>query len=487
MKRIRYLSLLVMLLCSITTWGQDDFNPVDPPEPGMAPRKLVLKAEPAEGGSVYGAGRYVPETTVGLRVSAATGYVFDKWTDGDGNTVSSAGSFNFVKNDRDEILTAHFKFSPSSPSEPGAPSLLQYFRLTLAAEKGGSVSGGGRYQSNTDVSLNASCEEGYIFVNWTNQAGDTVSSARSFKYTTTAANETLTAHFKFDPSSPSEPADPILRHKVHVSTEDGGTVSTTVTRLLEGASCSVSATANEGYRFLGWYVADTLYTSLLKFSYTMGEQDIHFVARFEFNPYNPGEPQMPEDNKYAFYMMTVIGKPGDVLDVPLYITTLDTLCDMSFQLTFPQDIKPDLSSVLVNEKAKGYTVSYTAVSDTCYLFSLVGGMLTPGNTQLLRFNVGVPDDYATGVSERTKINQVSVCETDGAHLTASTRNGRIAVYKRGDTNGDNLVNVTDVMNMVTFVLEEKTDVFIEEVSDMNDDDVFNVTDAMGIATVLLEE
>ena len=114
-------------------------------------------------------------------------------------------------------------------------------------------------------------------------------------------------------------------------------------------------------------------------------------------------------------------------------------------------------------------------------------MLPPGNTRLLELKTRVPDDYATGSSERTKINQVSVCAADGTRLTASTRNGRIAVYKRGDTNGDNLVNVTDVMNMVTFVLEEETDVFIEEVSDMNDDKVFNVTDAMGIATVLLEE
>ena len=114
-------------------------------------------------------------------------------------------------------------------------------------------------------------------------------------------------------------------------------------------------------------------------------------------------------------------------------------------------------------------------------------MLPPGNTRLLELKTSVPDDYATGLSERTKINQVSVCTADGTRLTASTRNGRIAVYKPGDTNGDNLVNVTDVMNMVTFVLEEETDVFIEEVSDMNDDKVFNVTDAMGIATVLLEE
>ena len=80
----------------------------------------------------------------------------------------------------------------------------------------------------------------------------------------------------------------------------------------------------------------------------------------------------------------------------------------------------------------------------------------------------------------------AVIEKDGANITASTRNGRIAIYKRGDTNGDNVVNVTDVMNLVTFVLKEKTEVFINEVSDMNDDDTFNVTDAMGVVEIVLE-
>ena len=50
----------------------------------------------------------------------------------------------------------------------------------------------------------------------------------------------------------------------------------------------------------------------------------------------------------------------------------------------------------------------------------------------------------------------------------------------------NVVNVTDVMNLVTFVLKEKTEVFINEVSDMNDDDTFNVTDAMGVVEIVLE-
>lgn len=486
MKRIRYLFLLAMLLCSIVVWGQNGFNPADPPEPGVAPRKLMLKAEPAHAGYVYGAGRYVPETSVGLRVSSVEGYVFEKWTDTEGNVVSSAGSFNFIKGDGDETLTAHFRFDPSSPSEP-EQYIVQYHQLTLASEKGGSVSGGGKYKDGTKVYLNAWCADGYMFVSWTNSSGDIVSLNSSFYYTTTATDETLTAHFMFNPSSPTEPLDPIVGHNVRVSAEDGGTVYASSSRLLEGASCTIRARANDGYQFQGWYVADTLYTSLPEFSYTMGKKDIHFVALFEFAPESPGEPQMPEDIKYAFYMMTVIGKPGDVLDVPLYITAIDTLCDMAFQLTFPRELRPRLEDVHINERALGYTLSCTNVADTCYMFSMIGGTLPPGYIELLRFKVDVPADYTTGLSAQTKINQVSLTEGDGTRLTASTRNGRIAVYKRGDTNGDNTVNVTDVMNLVSFVLEAQTDVFIKEVSDMNGDGLYNVTDAMGVATVLLEE
>ena len=157
-----------MLLCSLVAWGQDDFNPASPGEPGVAPRKLTVKAMPSDGGTVYGGGRYVPETTVGLRVSSATGYVFEKWTDEEGNVLSTSGSYAHVKEDRDEVLTAHFVFSPSAPSEPQEPALTQYFRLTLAAEMGGTVSGGGKYLAGKKVSVSASVDEGFKFVNWTN-------------------------------------------------------------------------------------------------------------------------------------------------------------------------------------------------------------------------------------------------------------------------------------------------------------------------------
>ena len=238
---------------------------------------------------------------------------------------------------------------------------------------------------------------------------------------------------------------------------------------------------------MGWYLNGELYTTLRSFSYTMGKENVAFEAVFEFSPASPSEPSMPEDKMYSFYLMTVIGKPGDVLDVPLTLSNLDDLYDMTFQVTFPAGLTPDLETVYMSDKATGYEVSFAAVDDTMYVFSMIGGTMPAGSSELLRFRVTVPEDYATGTSGRVKINQVSVTEADGTHLTASTRNGRIAVYKRGDTNGDNVVNITDAMNLITNVLEQDTEVFIEEVSDVNEDNAINVTDAMGVVNIALEE
>lgn len=487
MKRIRYLSLLTMLITCFIAWGDDTFNPANPAEPGTPPRKLTVKVTPSNGGTAYGAGLYVPGTSVGMRVSANTGFVFEKWTDSKGNVLSTNGSFSFVKGEGDEQLTAHFVFSPGNPSEPAEPSVTQYFRLTLAAEPGGSVSGGGKYLAGNNVTVKATCDTGYDFLNWTNSKGEVVSTKSSFSYKTTAENETLTAHFTFNPSNPNEPSDPILRHNIVVSTQDGGTVSVGSNRILEGTSTTLTATANTGYVFVGWYLNGELYTTLNSFSYTMGDENVHFEAVFEFSPASPGEPNMPETGKYAFTMMTVIGKPGDTLSVPVYLTNLDVLYDMTFQLTFAPELMPDMNDISISTKAEGYNVSFTATSDTTYVVSLIGGSVPSGNTNLFTFKVKVPEDIETGIGRQVKINQVSVAESDGTTVTASTRNGLIAIYKKGDTNGDNVVNVTDAMNLMQYVLEMKTEVFIKEVSDINEDGDYNVTDTMGVMNIILNE
>lgn len=485
MTKIRYLTLLTALLCG--TAGAQDFNPDSPAEPGEPPQPLVLLVTPAGSGSVAGAGRYVPGSEVRVSTSAATGFVFEAWTDTRGTVLSTQAAFTFEKKRKADTLVARYFYAPEGPSEPSDPTLVQYFTLTLLPTDGGTASGGGRYRAGSRVNLSASASAGFVFEGWFDAEGKCLSAEHSFTYVTTTANVTLTPRFRFDPQAPSEPSEPVLSHNILLEATDGGTASAGNMRLREGSSTTVTARANEGYEFVRWLMNGEPYTELPNFSYTMGRDDVTFRAEFRFNPAAPDEPSMPATKQYAFYLMSVIGVPGETSLYPVYLTTLDDLCDMTFQLTFPPGLTPQLESVRLSAKAEGYKLSCTAISDTSYVFTLTGGRLPAGNTQLLVFDVPVPESMETGQSFPVKINQVSVSEPDGDHLTASTRNGRLYVYRRGDTNGDGRVNLTDKMNLVTYVLGTTPDSFIKEVSDVNRDGAFDLRDCRGVADIINEQ
>ncbi len=482
MIKIRYLSMVVMFLLGITAYGQDTFDPVSPSEPG-APiiySRVTAKAEPADGGSVSGGGRYAVGSSHGFYAYVNNGYKFAYWTDKDGNILSTATSLDYVYPENGNELTAHFKFDPTAPSEPVPASSILYFPLTVQATVGGSVYGGGRYQAGQNVNLSANAETGFAFVNWTNEDGDIVSTQSSFSYTTQEKKETLTANFCFDPTSPGEPDEPIVRHRVTVGCNEGGYFNGTSGLVLTGNSVTLYAYPNSGYEFLGWYMNGEFYTALSNFSYTMGTENVDFYAMFRFNPESPSEPLMPALDKYSFYLMTVNGLPGQTIEYPIYMANSAEARDMTFQLTFPAELMPRLNDVTLSDKAVGYTTSATAQSETVYVFSMIGGTLEAATTKLLTFYVDIPTDMPTGSSFQVKINQISVTEPDGTSVTARTRNGRMGVYRKGDTNGDDAVDALDSSLILQYVAhkfgDENTD-FIKETANTNGGDEIDALDA----------
>lgn len=72
---------------------------------------------------------------------------------------------------------------------------------------------------------------------------------------------------------------------------------------------------------------------------------------------------------------------------------------------------------------------------------------------------------------------------DGTAVTARTRNGRIGVYKWGDSNGDDNVDSGDVLNIVKAATNQETIRFIKEVSDINVDGDINSGDVLGIVKI----
>lgn len=500
MNRIRYLTIIAWLVGALATWAQGDFNPTSPAEPGQPPRKLALALAPAEGGSVSGSGRYVPGTSVTLRAYSATGFVFEAWVNAAGDVLSTVPNYSYIKGEGDEQLTARFRFSPDAPAEPEEIAQKVYYRLSVAAGEGGSVSGGGRYQPGTSVRVYAYTQTNYLFDGWYDANGQRLSTSSSFDYTTTANNVTLTARFRFNPDSPGEPAEPIVRHSITVPQTDGGYANISYTRILTGTSTTLYAYANTGYRFVGWFLNGELYTTLPSFSYTMGNENVVFEPQFRFDPDSPVEPSAATMKKFTFTLYNKVCRPGDTVKFPVYLTTTDDLYDMTFQLTFPKDMTPEVLTPDVSEKAEGYTVSLAEITDpeqiassavdetaTVYTLSFIGGHTPLGNTVLLSFTMHVADDIATGTQYPIRINQVSMTLADGSTMTASTRNGRISVYKNGDVNGDDALNVGDIVTLMSHIVGDKTDVFIEEVANVADDnEAVNVGDIVKLMDMITE-
>ena len=85
------------------------------------------------------------------------------------------------------------------------------YSITLTANptEGGSVSGDGDYEENQEITVTATPNEGYTFVNWT-ENGTEVSTNASYTFTVTEAR-TLVANFEGstpEPEYPWEPVDP---------------------------------------------------------------------------------------------------------------------------------------------------------------------------------------------------------------------------------------------------------------------------------------
>ncbi len=82
----------------------------------------------------------------------------------------------------------------------GTKAAVEMYSMAIAAnpEEAGSVSAypkADEYEDGSEVTLTATENFGYDFVNWTNAAGEEVSKEAKFKYTVNS-NETLTANFK---------------------------------------------------------------------------------------------------------------------------------------------------------------------------------------------------------------------------------------------------------------------------------------------------
>lgn len=144
-----------------------------------------------------------------------------------------------------ELLLPQLAYSEEAERVEISDDLVP-LEVTIIAE-GGIVTGAGFYDKDDQVTLVASANEGYEFVNWTDATENVISTDAKYTFTINA-DITLTANFKEieDPETPVIPDYPDY-YNIYMETCDGveAALSTKVVR--EGNSMTFTLETEEGY------------------------------------------------------------------------------------------------------------------------------------------------------------------------------------------------------------------------------------------------
>ncbi|MEI8086389.1 MAG: T9SS type A sorting domain-containing protein [Paludibacter sp.] len=181
---------------------------------------VAITATAGIGGTVAGGGSYVKGTnTATITATPSTGYRFVDWTEGTNHISTNATLASFTAS-ADRTLVANF---------------IKTWSISTTATNG-SVTGSGTKDDGASVSLVATADAGYRFVDWTEGTSHISTSATLTSFTSTA-DRTLVANF--------------IKTWSISTTATNGSVTGSGTKD-DGASVSLVATANAGYRFVDW-------------------------------------------------------------------------------------------------------------------------------------------------------------------------------------------------------------------------------------------
>ena len=406
------------MLLSMVARGQD-FNPDSPPEPG-ARYKLTLKAQPAEAATVSGGGLYVVNANVSVKaVAKSSNWRFINWTDAEGKVVNTNSSFTHRKLNSNETLTANYEYQQTS-------------RLTIAYDPSSiRTSEVKEYAVGVTYSYTASTYSDYTFVNWTTSDGTVISTNRTVSYTVTENDETITAHYRFTPGSPAEPNETKPKHKVYFKCDPAGLTGFYQSNgfsVSEGNTFRVEVYSVSDYEFKGWTRegSSEIIGQYRTYSGTMGKEDVHLVAHFEFKPSSPSEPSTDTKQRHSLYATTTSMYRGETTLLPIYMQNTGNVKTLSFKLHLPKNLTVDVANIQKTLRTDAYTVQ-AAQEDSVLSVSLEGGtQIVEHDGVVARIPVSAQDALKDSIYT-VRFSDIAGTTTADAVINFTSRSGRLVV------------------------------------------------------------
>ncbi|MDD2282823.1 MAG: cell wall-binding repeat-containing protein [Eubacteriales bacterium] len=144
---------------------------------------IAVNPVPAEGGTVTGGGSYLYDSQVTLTATPAPGYRFIEWGTAK-MPISTDNPYSF-KATGNRILWA--RFAPADASQCTIAA-------TASPAAGGIVAGAGAFTVGDSVTLTATPNSGYSFINWTENGVPVPNAASSYTFTA-SSDRILVANF----------------------------------------------------------------------------------------------------------------------------------------------------------------------------------------------------------------------------------------------------------------------------------------------------
>ena len=189
-------------------------------------------------------------------------------------------------------------FNPDSPPEPGAR-----YKLTLKAQpaEAATVSGGGLYAVNANVSVKAVAKSSnWCFINWTDAEGKVVSTSSSFTHRKLNSAETLTANYEYQKTS-----------RLTIAYDPSSIKTSEVKEYAVGVTYSYTASTYTDYTFVNWTTSDgTVISTNRTVSYTVTENDETITAHYRFTPGSPAEPNETKPKHKVYFKCDPAGLTG---------------------------------------------------------------------------------------------------------------------------------------------------------------------------------
>lgn len=244
----------------------------------------------ANGGKSYHA---ATDETITATATAKDGFTFEGWYDAEGNLVTTNTTYTYTET-KESVNTYYARFSGSVKQT--------YIRQvkngdTFEDTTDDKIGTLGRYEyidaPGMPISSTAKAGSGYKFVGWYDSTGNKVADkmlindGATISYTTTG---NATYYARFQTAYTVKFAAQTKQKDGSFKTDTvGGKVSVASVTDVDGTTASSIATANSGYKFLGWYDSsgkqlstNTTYSTTT----TSATNNVTYYARFEI-VYNP--------------------------------------------------------------------------------------------------------------------------------------------------------------------------------------------------------